>query len=761
MAIRRGLRAPLALLVLGLAIAGCTFRPAATAADAGATTTALPARLGAQLQPDGDLVVRVASTRATRIEVWLYAAPMQAPERLRVALAPEHADPTVFAARIAASDLAAAGLAPPATIYYGLRVWGPNWTYDPSWVPGSDAGFVADVDAAGNRMDPNKLLFDPYARELSHDPINAQNQDGRAFRTGAGYRDLDSAPIAPKGIVLPEPADVDVGPRPTRPFHDDVVYEVHVRGLTAGDPAAGSCRGTYAAAAARAGALAALGVTAIELMPVQETGNDQNDLDPTSDSGDNYWGYSTLAYFAPDRRYACDRTPGGPTRELQAMVRAFHARGLKVFVDVVYNHTAEGGGGSLLSLRGLDNAAYYELDASGAGFADQTGTGASINATSTLVRDLVVDSLRYWHEVLGVDGFRFDLAPVLANSCARSCYHWDGDNPSGILRRVAAELPARAADGGDGVDLVAEPWGTAAGTYQLGAFPSGWSEWNGKFRDTMRQDQNQLGIAPVTPGWLADRIAGSQELFKASGRSPSASVNYLASHDGFTLYDLYHCNGPNNGQAWPYGPSNGGTADNESWDQGGDPVLQRQAARTGMALLMLSVGVPMIEGGDEVLRTQHCNNNPYNLDSPATWLDPTLAQTNAGFLAFTTQLLAYRHAHPALHPAAWPTYQTLGWYSASGAPIGGATMDDASLRFLAWRFDGAAAGDPARSIYVMYDSGTADVTATLPAPAAGAHWVRIADTGAWLEAEGNFSEHVMGGLTYTVHARSLALFEER
>jgi len=751
--------------VLVVASAGCGAGPGAppdAAAPPDARPPTPPRRLGAQLQPDGDLVVRVASTRATRLEVWLYDTALGAPERLHVRLVPEASDPSVFAARVTAADLAGAGLGPPATIYYGLRAWGPNWPYDPSWTPGSGAGFVADVDADGDRMNPNKLLVDPYARELSHDPENPDNLDGNPYRTGPGWRDVDSAPVAPKGVVLPDaPAPADVGPRPIRPLRDDVVYEVHLRGLTAGDPAAGACRGTYAAAAARADELAELGVTAIELLPVQETNNDANDVDPTSDAGDNYWGYATLAFFAPDRRYACDRTPGGPTRELQAMVRAFHARDIKVLVDVVYNHTAEGGGGSLLSWRGLDDGAYYELSDDGYGFADQTGIGASTNATSGLFRGLVLDSLAYWHQTLGVDGFRFDEAPVLANGCDRGCYRWVGGDPGGLLRRIADDLPARPAGGGDGVDLIAEPWGVGAGTYQLGSFPPGWSEWNGAFRDTMRADQNQLDVAPVTLGWLADRVAGSQELFHDDGRAPSAPVNYLVSHDGFTLHDLYACNGKHNDQPWPYGPSSGGADDNKSWDHGGDPVRQRQAARTGMALLALSVGVPMIEGGDEVLRGQGCNNNPYDLDSPAMWLpDPaTVPPEAAAFRAFAARLLSYRRDHAALRPAAWPDGNTLGFYGAGGARIGGAIMDDPAQQFLAWRFAGA--GDGVRSLYVMYDGGLDAVQATLPAPAGGASWVRILDTDAAFEAGGNFVEHVMGGLTYDVHPRSLVLFEER
>jgi len=745
-----------AVAVVGLLAAGCPSAGSHAGDDDGADAApAFDPPLGATTEPGGDAVwFRLASARAIRVELWIYAAPT-GPEALRIQTAREG---DVWTARVTTEALAAAGVA---TIYYGYRVWGPSWTWDPAWSPGSDLGFVARVDADGNRMNPNKLLIDPYAHELSHDPVGPVNPDGAIYRTDDANRALDSGPLAAKAIVV-DVTGGDVGARPERALRDDVIYEVHLRGLTASD-AGDPCRGTYAAAAARAPALAALGVTAIELMPVQETPNDRNDSDPTSTDGDNYWGYSTLAWFAPDRRYACDRTPGGPSRELQAMVRTFHDHGLKVLVDVVYNHTAEGGGSSLLSWRGIDNAAYYELDDSGTGFADQTGIGASTNATSRVFRDLVLDSLRYWHDTLGVDGFRFDLAPILGNGCDRGCFRWEPDAPGGILTRTVAELPARPIAGGSGVDLIAEPWGVAAGTYRVGQFPPGWSEWNDKFRDLIRSDQNQLGVTEVTLGWLADRIAGSPELFR--DRGPTASIDYIDSHDGFTLFDQYHCTTKNNGQPWPYGPSNGGTDDNRSWNQGGDPARQRQAARTGLALVLVSAGVPMFVGGDEMLRSQHCNNNPYNLDSPGTWLDPADATTNAAFLTFATRLLAFRAAHPALRPQTWHDGATITWLRADGSVAAGGYLDDPQQQFLAWRLDGAALGDPDRAVVVAYTGGTTAVAFTLPPHGTDTHWYRVADTGAWLEPEANIAapgaEYRMNGSRYDLASRSLVIFVER
>ena len=688
--------------------------------------------MGAHYSPDATHVsFRIASERAERMELWIFEA-ATGPERMHVVM---DRDAGVWSARIPTSEL-------PEVIYYGVRVWGPNWPYDPAWTPGSLAGRIADVDRDGNRMNPNKLVFDPYARELSHDP------SGPDFATNDANRATDSAPVAAKGIVLRDDA-LDIGARPAHPLSDDVIYEVHLRGLTMATGI--DCAGTYAGAATRARYLAELGVTAIELLPLQETGNDQNDRDPASANGDNYWGYSTLAYFAPDRRYACDRSPGGPTRELAAMVRTFHEHGIKVLVDVVYNHTAEGGGGSLLSLRGIDNAGYYQLDRAGTGFTNSNGVGADIAGDKPLAQALILDSLRYWRDTLGVDGFRFDLAPILGNTCGPGCF----DYSSEFLATIAREL--------DGAALIAEPWGTVAGTYQLGNFPAGWSEWNDKYRDLVRSDQNQRGVANVTPGWLAARVHGSSELFRPEGRAPSASINFLVAHDGLTLRDLYACNGSNNNQAWPYGPSNGGTADNRSWDHEGNVAAQRQAARTGFALLMLSQGVPMIVGGDEFLHSQKCNNNPYNLDSPGTWL--AYPDTEPAFTTFARRLMQFRAAHAALRHPTWIEPAQIAWLDGNSAIANGAYLDDASKNVLAWQLDGAGLGDSAASIYVAYNRGAADVVLHLPAPPANLAWYRVADTGAWMEPQANASapgdEYKMNQRRYDLAARSLALFIAR
>jgi glycogen operon protein len=442
-----------------------------TSASSGGATASGGAGGGAPLAP-ADLVLTVRSARATRVDVYVYDAPTGAAERLSRSLT-RAPDSDRWSVTVSRAELGAAGVT--GTVYYGLRAWGPNWPFDPAWVPGSAAGFLADVDDAGNRFNPNKLLFDPYARELSHDPTTPDLPAGTVYKTGPDHRAEDSAPQAPKAILL-DPAQPAPGPRPTRPLRDDIVYEVHVRGFTRGDPSVTeACRGTFAGAAEKADYLASLGVTALELLPVQETQNAKNDVEQST-SGDNYWGYSTLAFFAPDRRYACDTSPGGPTRELVALVEAMHARDIKVFLDVVYNHTAEGGVGdpdvaSLLSLRGLDNAGYYELSKDHHHYYDNTGIGANTNVRSPMFRDLVLDSLAYLHDSLGIDGFRFDLASVLGNGCDEGCFKFDPGDPHGILQRAPAELPARPADGGEGVDLIAEGGYPLRTIKQLGPLP--------------------------------------------------------------------------------------------------------------------------------------------------------------------------------------------------------------------------------------------------------------------------------------------------
>jgi isoamylase len=731
--------------------------------------------LGATLdEAAGTIEFKVYSSRATRIDVYLYDTPTGSAEKVSHRLT-QDGESGVWSVTVGTADLEKQGVDGP--VYYGYRAWGPNWPYDEAWTKGSDAGFRNDVDAEGNRFNPNKLLFDPYARELSHDPRTPEHDSEDVYATGPRHRTADSGPYAPKGIVLPDDG-TGTGTKPTRALKDDVVYEVHLRGLTKNDPSVPADeRGTYRGAARKAQKLAGLGVTAVEFLPLQESQNDANDADPQGTAGDNYWGYETLGFFAPDRRYAADRSPGGPTREFKAMVKAYHDAGIKVFADVVYNHAGEGGPYdendkdtyNLLSQRGLDNPAYYSLTADRQHPVDNTGVGGNVNTRNPASRQLILDSLAYWKDSLGVDGFRFDLAPVLGNACEHECFRYERDDQDTALSRITEALPPRPADGGTGTDLMAEPWALGEGTYQVGEFPAGWAEWNDRFRDTFRRDQNRAGSEDVTPGQLATRFAGSSDLYGDDGRRPWHSVNFAVAHDGFTLADLYRCNDKDNDQAWPYGPSDGGSDSNLSWDQGGDAAAQRQAARNGTAFQLLSAGTPMMTGGDEHLRSLKCNNNPYNLDSEANWLDHSPNAEQETFRTFTQRLIAFRKAHPALRPAGFYSdsdtngngMPQLSWHTPAGPAPDEAYWNDAGKHALGWRIDGSELGDSAPALYVGYNGGPDSAEFTLPSPGEGRQWHLVTDTGSGTEGPGQVAEpgfeRLLGGegTDHTAQARTV------
>lgn len=718
---------------------------------------------------------RVYSSRASRIELYVYKNAYGANEVAKYVMTKDAAT-NVWSKSLTTAALSNLGIS--GHVYYGYRAWGPNWPYSAGWTKGSQTGFITDVDAQGNRFNPNKLLIDPYAVEISHDPANQSNQDDTIYASGPLYRTIDTGTKAPKSIAFPDDSS-SIGTKPTRALKDDVIYEVHVRGLTKNDPSINAAyRGTYKGAGQKAAALAALGITAIELLPVQETENGRNDADATSTTGDNYWGYMTINYFAPDRRYAYDQSPGGPTREFKEMVHAFHVAGIKVIMDVVYNHTGEGGTFSstdpstakIWSYRGLDNPTYYSLSADMKYNYDNTGTGGNFNTYNPVAQNLIVDSLRYWRDELGVDGYRFDLASVLGNTCQHGCFNYSKLDPGTALNRIWQDLSPRPAGGGSGVDLISEPWAVGGNSYQVGNFPAGWVEWNGIYRDTLRKDQNMMGLEAVTPGQLATRFAGSSDLYGDDGRRPWHSVNFMVAHDGFTLRDLYACNAKNNNQPWPYGPSDGGEDHNNSWDQGGSATQQRRAARNGLSFLMLSAGVPMITGGDEILRTQYCNNNVYNLDSDKNWLDYSLNTDEQNFRTFTQRLIAFRKAHPALRPSNFYSsvdnngnvMEQLRWFKPDGSQADGAYFGNSSNHAIAWRIDGTELGDSAKAIYVAYNGWSGMVNFSLPWTGQQAqNWYRVTDTCDWAEGANQVrqpgTEDFIGGegTTYGVCGQGL------
>jgi isoamylase len=736
---------------------------------------------GARFLPDNSAAeFRVNAPGATRVELWIYAAAMGADPILRQPMDRQLDGSFTATAAMAVGRSGA--------IYYGYRAWGPNWLFDDAWTPGSAAGFVADVDSRGNRFNPNKLLLDPYALEMSHNPLTPEYPDPTAYLSGATFRLVDTGPFAPKAIVLAVPSP-DFGVKPAGAFKDDIIYEVHLRGLTKNDPSVpANLRGTYAGAALRAGYLRDLGVTAVEFQPIHETQNALNDM-PQFAAYHNYWGYDSCSFFAPSRRYSSDQSPGGPTREWIAMVRAFHAAGLKVYVDVVYNHHSEGPVdeatgtiGKIFSLRGLDNPNYYEARSPTElnHYQDDNGVGPNVNAATVEARTLILDSLKYWTNVMGADGFRFDLAAILGNADAQGGFYFNRDDPSNILNRAVAELPARPPQGGPGVDLIAEAYTANLAGQEQGNFPVAWSEWNDHYRDVFRVSQNKLGVVAVTPASMAARFAGSDDLFGPRGRKPWNSVNYIVCHDGMTLRDLYSFNGPNNNQPFPYGPSSGGrsAADEMCWDHDGDPVQQRQAVRTGLAILLLSAGTPMLLGGSEVNRTLLGNNNAYNLDTSANWFDWELAARETALTDYTRGLLQFRRAHRCLRPAEFFTgtdhnrngLKDLTWYVDGGTEADGAYLANPNNHFLAYRIDatelgGTELGDPAASVYVAYNCWINPVVATLPLNLPDKRWYTVADTSAAAEAWGNIhaagEEVMLDAQQYAVAGRSMVLFIEK
>ncbi len=501
---------------------------------------------------------------------------------------------------------------------YGYRVHGP---YDPS---------------QGLRCNPNKLLLDPYAKAIDGPVDWDPSVFGYDFDSGE-RNDEDSAAHMPKSVVVNPYFDWGVDRPPRTPYHKTVIYEAHVKGLTMTHPdVPEELRGTYAAIAhpAVVSYLQELGVTAIELMPVHQFVQD----DTLQQKGlRNYWGYNTIGFFAPHNEYASNTDNGMQVQEFKGMVRTLHEAGIEVILDVVYNHTAEGNHlGPTLSFKGIDNRAYYRLvEDDPQYYMDYTGTGNSLNARTPQALQLIMDSLRYWITEMHVDGFRFDLASTLArelHAVDRLSAFFDLVHQDPVVSQVK---------------LIAEPWDVGEGGYQVGNFPALWTEWNGKYRDTVRDFWRG---EPSTIGEFASRLTGSADLYQHSGRRPVASINFVTAHDGFTLNDLVSYNEKHN-EANGEG-NNDGESHNRSWNCGveGPTVdkkvltLRARQRRNFLATLMLSQGVPMLLHGDELGRTQQGNNNGYCQDSPLTWIH--WDEVDEGLQQFTRTVTRLRREHP-------------------------------------------------------------------------------------------------------------------
>ncbi|OBA60980.1 glycogen debranching enzyme GlgX [Mycobacterium sp. 1100029.7] len=513
---------------------------------------------------------------------------------------------------------------------YGFRVHGP---FDP---------------AAGHRCDPSKLLLDPYGKSYDGDftfgqalfsyDLKAIDPNGDTAITGEPPM-IDSLGHTMTSVVINPFFDWAFDRAPLTPYHETVIYEAHVKGLTQTHPGIpAGLRGTYAALAHPViiDHLKSLNVTALELMPVHQFMHDERLLDLGLR---NYWGYNTFGFFAPHYQYASNRQAGGAVAEFKMMVRSLHAAGIEVILDVVYNHTAEGNHlGPTINFRGIDNQAYYRLlDTDLRLYKDYTGTGNSLNPRHPHVLQLIMDSLRYWVTEMHVDGFRFDLAATLARELH------DVDRLSAFFDLVQQDPVVSQ------VKLIAEPWDVGEGGYQVGNFPGLWTEWNGKYRDTVR---DYWRGEPATLGEFASRLTGSSDLYAASSRRPSASINFVTAHDGFTLTDLVSYNEKHN-------EANGednrdGESHNRSWNCGvegptDDPEiteLRCRQIRNFWATLMVSQGTPMIAHGDELGRTQLGNNNAYCQDSELAWMDWSLVDKNADLLAFARMVTKLRKKHP-------------------------------------------------------------------------------------------------------------------
>ncbi len=503
---------------------------------------------------------------------------------------------------------------------YGYRVHGP-------WQP-----------SLGHRCNPAKLLLDPYARAVD----GQMDNDASLYeRDPHGPAPADSAGHSMLGVVTDPYFDWGDDRPPGRPYSESVIYETHVRGLTATHPDVPErLRGTYAGLAhpAVTGHLTSLGVTAVELMPVHQFAQDG----VLRDRGlSNYWGYNTIGFFAPHNAYAALGSRGQQVNEFKAMVKAMHAAGLEVILDVVYNHTAEGNEmGPTLSFRGIDNASYYRLvDGDWAHYYDTTGTGNSLLMRHPYVLQLIMDSLRYWVTEMHVDGFRFDLAATLARQ-----FH-EVDRLSAFFDLIQQDPVISR------VKLIAEPWDLGEGGYQVGNFPQLWSEWNGKYRDAVRDFWR---AEPGSLGEFASRLTGSSDLYQASRRRPRASVNFVTAHDGFTLRDLVSYNDKHN-EANGEG-NRDGESDNRSWNCGAEgdtdlpAVLELRARqqRNLLATLLLSQGIPMLGHGDELGRTQRGNNNAYCQDNEISWIDWDLTDEQRALADFTRRLIGLRAEHPVL-----------------------------------------------------------------------------------------------------------------
>ncbi|MGA5430138.1 glycogen debranching protein GlgX [Streptomyces koyangensis] len=654
--------------------------------------------------------------------------------------------------------------------------------YLPGVMPGQRYGFRVHGPYAperGQRCNSAKLLLDPYARAVSGKIKWGEEVYGYHFGSPEKRNDLDSAPHTMTSVVVNPYFDWGDDRRPRTDYHRTVIYEAHVKGLTMLHPALPEeLRGTYAALAHPAilEHLTELGITTLELMPVHQFVNDHR----LADAGlANYWGYNTIGFFAPHNAYASWGDRGQQVLEFKSAVRALHQAGIEVILDVVYNHTAEGNHlGPTLSFRGLDNASYYRLSGDDPRYyMDTTGTGNSLLMRSPHVLQLIMDSLRYWVTDMHVDGFRFDLAATLARQ-----FH-EVDRLSSFFDLVQQDPVVSQ------VKLIAEPWDVGEGGYQVGNFPPLWTEWNGKYRDTVR---DMWRGEPRTLAEFASRLTGSSDLYQDDGRRPLASINFVTCHDGFTLHDLTAYNDKHN-------DANGegnrdGESHNRSWNCGAEGAtddqkvleLRRRQMRNFVATLMLSQGVPMLSHGDEFARTQRGNNNAYCQDSEVSWVHwpeqgdgnarPQEPEDGQSLLDFTRAMVWLRRDHPVFRRRRFfhgrPVQGThddlsdIAWYTPEGEEMTQRDWDSAQARALTVFLNGNAISEPGPrgesihddSFLLMFNASPEPLEFLVPT-GLGQEWQAVVETAAPEGARPGDGPKVRAGQRLTLPDRSLTVLQ--
>ena len=605
---------------------------------------------------------------------------------------------------------------------YGYRVHGP---FDP---------------AAGLRCDPSKLLLDPYAKAIAGMASNHPSLYSYDFEDPEKRNTEDSAAHTMHSVVVSPFFGWGNDHPPAHEYHDTVIYEAHVKGLTMLHPEIDdNIRGTYVAMGHPAVIehLKELGVTAVELMPVHQFVQDGHLVEKGLR---NYWGYNTIGFFAPHNEYAYAGDLGQQVQEFKQMVKNLHEAGIEVILDVVYNHTAEGNHlGPTLCFRGIDNSAYYRLvEGDEAHYYDTTGTGNSLLMRTPHVLQLIMDSLRYWVTEMHVDGFRFDLASTLARELH------EVDRLSAFFDIIQQDPVISQ------VKLIAEPWDLGEGGYQVGGFPPLWSEWNGRYRDSVRDFHRS---EPGTVGDFTSRLAGSSDLYQHTGRTPIASINFVTAHDGFTMRDLVSYNERHN-EANQEGGGDG-ESHNRSWNSGveGDTddeavlALRKRRAKNLMATLLVSQGVPMILHGDEMGRTQQGNNNTYCQDNELSWVDWELDEHQEEMLWFTQRMIALRREHPifrrrrflqgVVREDAGSVLKDVEWLGTDGEPMTEEEWNDPQNKCLTMFLNGSAIPEPnsrgerieGDSALVVFNASGNDVDVVLPGEEYGAEWEVVLGTG--------------------------------